>query len=149
VPNGAKVKRWRSQMERRRSQMERRRTQLERRRAKDGAKMEPKGAKREPRATKMHIKIDLRKGSRKASQKGHGKEHEYCDVDDFLASNPKKWHIKSIQKSIAKNMENEAKRLPKWSRNRCRKSLKINAKTGIEKYYKNHENSCFSERVKP
>ena len=39
-----------------------------------GAKREAKGAKREPTwsqgATKMHIKIDLRKRSRKVSQKG-------------------------------------------------------------------------------
>ena len=38
-----------------------------------GAKREPKGAKMEPkvsqRATKMHLKIDLRKRSRKGSQK--------------------------------------------------------------------------------
>ena len=58
----------------------------------NGAKREPKGAKREPKgakreakgpkreptcsqgATKMHIKIDLRKRSRKVSQKG-GRVH--------------------------------------------------------------------------
>ena len=43
-----------------------------------GAKSEPKGAKKEPKwsqgATKMHIKIDLRKRSRKVSQKG-GRVH--------------------------------------------------------------------------
>jgi hypothetical protein len=38
-----------------------------------------------------------------------------------------------------KNMKNEAKTLPKWSRNRCQNSSKINAKTGIEKDQENHE----------
>jgi hypothetical protein len=42
-----------------------------------------------------------------------------------------------------------AKRLPKWSQNRCQNSLKIDARTGIEKDQENHENSCFSQRAKP
>jgi hypothetical protein len=45
-------------------------------------------------------------------------------------------------------MENNVKRLPKWSRNRCQDSSKNNAKSAIEKEEENNENSCFSERVK-
>jgi hypothetical protein len=36
-------------------------------------------------------------------------------------------------------MEIDAKWFPKWSQNRCRNSLKINAKTGIEKEKEHHE----------
>jgi hypothetical protein len=46
-------------------------------------------------------------------------------------------------------MNMDAKRLPKWSQNRCQNASKIYAKSGIEKDQENHEKSCFSERVKP
>ena len=36
----------------------------------------------------------------------------------------------SFKNRSRKNMENEAKTLPKWSRNRCPNSSKINAKSG-------------------
>ena len=53
------------------------------------------------------------------------------------------------QKIDAKNdvekHENNCKRLPKWSRNRCQNASKINARTGIEKDQGNHQKSCFSE----
>ena len=98
-------------------------------------------------ATKMHPKIDLRKRSRKGSQK--------CPTGLYFLV--PFWEPFSIKNTIEnssknrsrKNMENNAKRLPKWSRNRCQNSSKINAKTGIEKDQENHENSCFSEGVKP
>ena len=123
------------------------------------AKREPRGAKREPLggprvpkvsqgATKMHQKIDLRKRSRKGSQKG-------LRIFGILfgsllgAISMKNTIENSLKNRSRKNMENNAKRLPKWSRNRCQNSSKINAKTGIEKDQENHENSCFSERVKP
>jgi len=48
-----------------------------------------------------------------------------------------------------KNMKFDAKRLPKWSRNRCKNASRIDARTGIEKDQENHEKSCFTERVKP
>ena len=48
-----------------------------------------------------------------------------------------------------KNMKFDAKRLPKWSRNRCQNASRIDARTGIEKDQENHEKSCFTERVKP
>ena len=53
------------------------------------------------------------------------------------------------QKTIAKKHGIYRKRLPKCSRIRCRNSSKIDVKTGIEKEQENHENSCFSEKVKP
>jgi hypothetical protein len=52
---------------------------------------------------------------------------------------------KSMQKLIPKKHENNCKRLPKWSRNRCQNASKINARTGIEKDQGNHQKSYFSE----
>ena len=45
-------------------------------------------------------------------------------------------------------MKIDAKRLPKWSQNRCQNASRIDARTGIEKDQENHEKSCFTERVK-
>ena len=39
----------------------------------------------------------------------------------------------SSKKRLPKNMEFDAKGVPKWNRSRCQKSSKINAKTGNEK----------------
>ena len=44
-----------------------------------------------------------------------------------------------------KNMEFDAKGIPKWSQKRCQKSSKINAKNDNEKDQENHQKSCFSE----
>ena len=52
---------------------------------------------------------------------------------------------KSMQKPMSNKHENNYKRLPKWSRNRCQNASQINARTGIEKDQGNHQKSCFSE----
>jgi hypothetical protein len=58
--------------------------------------------------------------------------------------------IKKLYKNRSpKNMKFDAKRLPKWSQNRCQNASRIDARPGIEKDQENHEKSCFTERVKP
>ena len=52
---------------------------------------------------------------------------------------------KSSNKRSPKNMEFDAKGVPKGSRNRCQNSSKINAKTCNGKDQENHQTSCFSE----
>jgi hypothetical protein len=63
----------------------------------------------------------------------------------FSSVSIKKSIKKSMQKTMSKKHENNCKRLPKLSRNRCQNASKINARTGIEKNQGNHQNSCFSE----
>ena len=64
-------------------------------------------------------------------------------IFDYIST--KKLINKSMQKLMSKKHENNCKRLPKWSRNRCQNASKINARTGIEKDQGNHPKSCFSE----
>ena len=53
---------------------------------------------------------------------------------------------KSSKKRSTKNIAFYVKGIPKWSQNRCQNTSNINAKTGNEKDYENHQKSCFSER---
>jgi hypothetical protein len=69
--------------------------------------------------------------------------------EPFWSKFHKKYHRQFMNKSIAKQIENEAKRLPKWNKNRYKNSSEINTKTGIEKDHDNHEFSSFPEKVKP
>ena len=52
---------------------------------------------------------------------------------------------KNHEKRSPKNMNIDAKKVPKWSQNRCKHSSKISAKTGSGKYEENHGKSCFSD----
>ena len=45
----------------------------------------------------------------------------------------------STKKRSPKDMEYDAKRVPKWSQNRCQNSSIINAKTGNGKDHGNHQ----------
>ena len=77
------------------------------------------------------------------SGKGSKKELNGGDKTNIFWSHFGQNSIKNaIQNSFKnrsrKNMEINAKRLPKWSRKRCQNSLKTNAKTGIEKDLENH-----------
>jgi len=78
------------------------------------------------------------------------REYRLQFFGSLLASFSIKKTIKKLSKNqSAKNMKFYAKRLPKWSRNRCQNASRIDARTGIEKDQENHEKSCFTERVKP
>jgi hypothetical protein len=103
------------------------------------------GTKREERATKMHIKIDLRKRSLKGSQKGSPSVVILMTFWSQIRKKPYKNQSKIVR---GKAWKITTKRLPKWSRNRCQNSSVIEAKTGIEKDQEKHGISCFSERVK-
>jgi hypothetical protein len=64
--------------------------------------------------------------------------HFYPKIDNNTIQN-------SFKNQSRKNMENNTKRLPTWSQNRCRNSSRINAKTGTEKDQEIQQKSCFSE----
>jgi hypothetical protein len=66
----------------------------------------------------------------------------------FVPKSIKNAIANSLKNPSRKNIENDAKTLPKWSGNRCQNSLKINAKRYNKKQRENHENSCFSKSVK-
>ena len=51
----------------------------------------------------------------------------------------------TLKKRSRKNMEVDAKGVQTWSQNRCQNSSKINAQTGNENNYENHQKSCFPE----
>ena len=55
---------------------------------------------------------------------------------------------KSLKNPPRKNIENNAKRLPKWNRNRCQSSLKINAKSDNKERRENHEKTVFLKGFK-
>ena len=63
----------------------------------------------------------------------------------FGTISTKKLINKSMQKPMLKKHEDNYKRLPKWSWNRCQNASKINARKGIEQDQGNHQKSCFSE----
>jgi hypothetical protein len=112
-----------------------------------GAKGSQKGAKSEPKVDQGTMKRHPAEGLAKRCEKGSPRKDE---MGPF-------WEPFSIKKVIGKSFKNQsrkalkinAKRLPKWSQNRCQNASKIDARTGIEKDQENHENSCFTERVKP
>ena len=63
-------------------------------------------------------------------------------LEQFLINNRSKIDPVSIQKASKKrspkNIEFDAKGVPKWSRNRYQNLSKINAQTGNEKDHENH-----------
>ena len=74
------------------------------------------------------------------------KKDEKCPTGfNFLASLLGAFSIKNTIENSSKNrqrknIENNCKRLAKWSRNRCQNASKINARTGIETDQGNHQN---------
>ena len=64
----------------------------------------------------------------------------------ILIKSRSKYYSKNHSKNDhQKNIEFDAKGVPKGSQNQCSNSSKNNAKTCNEKDHENHQNSCFSE----
>ena len=129
-------------------------------RNKKGKKLHPKwrsGApKREPRWPKWGSGAPLSEPGWPRRRRTKNRRGEFSFWTLRASSLGSHFSPKSIKNGIAnslknpsrKNIENYAKRLPKWNRNRCQNSLKINAKNDNKEGRGNHEKHVFSERVK-
>ena len=102
-----------------------------------GATWRPKGAKSEPRGDQNASKNRSSEKIAKREPKGSPRQDEMgpfwepCSIKTAIEN--------SFKNRSRKNRENNGKRLPTWSQNRCQNSSKINAKTGIEKDQERHE----------